>query len=131
MLDKLIELGIREIDINNIKEFINEDNLDDFNKIIELLKNVNCSESMLRNIVVGNPFIMNSTYEDILELTNYLTSIGFKNLNLLYDSYPMFLNKDVMEIQDYIENKVKNNNSLEDIIDELESNPLLIEELDE
>ena len=86
---------------------------------------------MIRNIVVGNPFIMNSTYEDILELTNYLISIGFKNLNLLYDSYPMFLNKDVMEIKDYIESKMKNNISLDDIIDELESNPLLIEELDE
>ena len=130
MLDKLIELGIRDIDINNIKEFINEDNLEDFNKIIELLKNLNCSESMIRNIVVGNPFIMNNTYEDILELTNYLISVGFKNLNLLYDSYPMFLNKDAMEIKDYIESRIKNNNSLEDIIDELESNPLLIEEID-
>lgn len=131
MLDKLIELGIRETDINNIKEFINEDNLEDFNKIIELLKNLNCSESMIRNIVVGNPFIMNSDYEDILALTNYLTSIGFKNINLLYDSYPMFLNKDVLEIKEYIDSKIKNNNSLEDIIDEIESEPLVIEELDE
>ena len=130
MLDKLIELGIRDIDINNMKEFINEDNMEDFNKIIELLKNLNCSDSMIRNIVVGNPIILNSIYEDVLELTNYLTSIGFKNLNLLYDSYPMFLNKDVVEIKDYIESKVKNNISLEDIIDELESNPLLIEELE-
>ena len=131
MLDKLIELGIRDIDINNIKEFINEDNLEDFNKIIALLRNINCSEFMLRNIVVGNPFIMNSTYEDVLELTNYLTSIGFKNINLLYDSYPMFLNKDVLEIKEYIDSKIKNNNTLEDIIDEIESEPLVIEELDE
>ena len=131
MLDKLIEMGIRDIDINNIKEFINEDNLEDFNKIIALLRNINCSEFMLRNIVVGNPFIMNSTYEDVLELTNYLTSIGFKNINLLYDSYPMFLNKDVLEIKEYIDSKIKNNNTLEDIIDEIESEPLVIEELDE
>ena len=130
MLDKLIELGIREIDINNIKEFINEDNSEEFNKIIELLRSINCNDSMIRNIVVGNPFIMNSDYEDILELTNYLTSIGFKNINLLYDSYPMFLSKDKFEIEDYIESKIKNNNSLEDIIDDLESNPLLIEEID-
>ncbi len=130
MLDKLIELGIRDIDINNIKEFINEDNIEDFNKIIILLKSINCNDSMIRNIVVGNPFILQRDYEDILELTNYLTSIGFKNLNLLYDSYPMFLNKDKFEIEDYIESKVKNNNSLEDIIDDLESNPLLIEEID-
>ena len=130
MLDKLIELGIRDIDINNMKEFINEENMEDFNKIIELLKNLNCSDSMIRNIVVGNPIILQRDYEDILEVTNYLTSIGFKNLNLLYDSYPMFLNKDVVEIKDYIESKVKNNISLEDIIDELESNPLLIEELE-
>ena len=58
MLDKLVELGIRDIDIKNIEEFINEDNLEDFNKIIDLFVNINCSPSMIRNIVVGNPYIM-------------------------------------------------------------------------
>ena len=126
MLDKLIELGIREIDINNIKEFINEDYEDDFAEIIKLLANINCRDSMIRNIVIGNPFILQRDYESVKNLIDYMTSVGFKNLNLLFDSYPLFLNKDKFEIEEYL-NKHQDK-SMEDIIDELESNPLLIEE---
>lgn len=126
MLDKLIELGIREIDINNIKEFINADYEDDFVEIIKLLANINCRDSMIRNIVIGNPFILQRDYESVKNLIDYMTSVGFKNLNLLFDSYPLFLNKDKFEIEEYL-NKHQDK-SMEDIIDELESNPLLIEE---
>ena len=126
MLDKLIELGIREIDLNNIKEFINNDNIEDFNKILELLKSLNCHDYILRNIIVGNPFILERDYDSIKSLIDYMQSKGFKSLNLLFDSYPLFLNKDAFEIEEYINNK--QNKSMEDIIDELESNPTLIEE---
>lgn len=126
MLDKLIELGIREIDLNNIKEFINDDNIEDFNKIIELLKSLNCHDYILRNIIIGNPFILERDYDSIKKLIDYMQSKGFKSLNLLFDSYPLFLNKDAFEIEEYINNK--QNKSMEDIIDELESNPTLIEE---
>ena len=84
MLDKLIELGIRDIDIKNIEEFIDDDNLEDFNKIIDLFVNINCSPSMIRNIVVGNPYIMQRSYEDIINLVNYMSSIGLNNLNLIF-----------------------------------------------
>ena len=126
MLDKLIELGIREIDISNIKEFINEDYEEDFNDIIKLLININCSDSMIRNIVVGNPFILQRDFESVKDLLDYMQRIGFKSLNLLFDSYPLFLNKDKFEIEEYL-NKHQDKRR-EDIIDELESDPLLIEE---
>lgn len=126
MLDKLIELGIRDIDINNIKEFIDEDNLDDFKQILSLLTNINCSESMIRNIIIGNPFILQRNYEDVSELINYMISLGFKNCNIIFDSYPLFLNKDKFEIEEYI-NKEQNKN-IDDIIDEIESNPIIIDE---
>ncbi len=126
MLDKLIALGIREIDINNIKEFINEDYAEDFVEIIKLLTNINCHDAMIRNIVVGNPFILQRDYELVKDLIDYMTSVGFKNLNLLFDSYPLFLNKNKFEIEEYL-NKHQDKRR-EDIIDELESDPLLIEE---
>lgn len=126
MLDKLIELGIREIDLNNIKEFINNDNIEDFNKILELLKSLNCHDYILRNIIVGNPFILERDYDSIKSLIDYMQSKGFKSLNLLFDSYPLFLNKDAFEIEEYLNNHQDKN--MEDIIDELESNPTLIEE---
>ncbi len=126
MLDKLIELGIREIDLNNIKEFISDDNIEDFNKIIELLKGLNCYDYILRNIIVGNPFILERDYDSVKSLIDYMQSKGFKSLNLLFDSYPLFLNKDAFEIEEYL-NK-NQDKDMEDIIDELESNPTLIEE---
>ena len=126
MLDKLIELGIREIDLNNIKEFINDDNIEDFNKILELLKSLNCHDYILRNIIVGNPFILERDYDSVKSLIDYMQKVGFKSLNLLFDSYPLFLNKDAFEIEEYL-NKHQDK-EMEDIIDELESNPTLIEE---
>ncbi len=129
MLDKLVELGIRDIDIKNIEEFINDDNLEDFNKIIDLFVNINCSPSMIRNIVVGNPYIMQRSYEDIINLINYMTSIGLNNLNLMFDSYPPFLNKDKFEIEDYVNTKLNEGILLEDIVDELDNNPMIIDEI--
>ena len=129
MLDKLVELGIRDIDIKNIEKFINEDNLEDFNKIIDLFVNINCSPSMIRNIVVGNPYIMQRSYEDIINLINYMTSIGLNNLNLMFDSYPNFLNKDKFEIEDYVNMKLNEGILLEDIVDELDNNPMIIDEI--
>ena len=129
MLDKLVELGIRDIDIKNIEEFIDDDNLEDFNKIIDLFVNINCSPSMIRNIVVGNPYIMQRSYEDIINLINYMTSIGLNNLNLMFDSYPSFLNKDKFEIEDYVNMKLNEGILLEDIVDELDNNPLIIDEI--
>ena len=129
MLDKLVELGIRDIDIKNIEEFINDDNLEDFNKIIDLFVNINCSPSMIRNIVVGNPYIMQRSYQDIIDLINYMTSIGLNNLNLMFDSYPNFLNKDKFEIEDYVNMKLNEGILLEDIVDELDNNPMIIDEI--
>ena len=101
----------------------------DFNKIIDLFVNINCSPSMIRNIVVGNPYIMQRSYEDIINLINYMTSIGLNNLNLMFDSYPNFLNKDKFEIEDYVNMKLNEGILLEDIVDELDNEPMIIDEI--
>ena len=130
MIDKLIELGIRDIDIQNIQEFIKEDSIYEFNKIIDLLTSIDCDEMIIRNIIVGNPYVMEKSYEEVFELINYLVTIGFKNINLLLDSYPLILNKDVLELEDYIASKMEKGLTMEDIIDKIESNPLILEEDD-
>lgn len=129
MIDKLIELGIRDIDINNIKEFIQEDNYEDFINILNLLEYIGCDIKEIINIIVGNPHILERSYEDVLELVNYLLKLNFTSLKILFDSYPVFLNKNKFEIEDYINIGLQNGMIIEDIIDELENNPLLIEEM--
>ena len=129
MIDELLALGIREIDIKNIGEFINEDNKEDSMKIINLLENIGCDEKEIRNIIVGNPHILEMGYEEVFDLINYMINAKFNNLNILFDSYPVFLNKDKWEIENYINKKLQENMNIEDIISDLEFNPLLIEEI--
>lgn len=127
MIDKLIDLGISEEDFTNLKEFIDEDNREDFLKIITLLENIGCDNAILKNIIVSNPIIFERGYEDIYELLNYLHSLGFTYINLLLDSYPLLLSKDAFEIKDYIQERLNKGDSLEDIIDDIDSNPSIID----
>ena len=127
MLDKLIELGISSEDINNLKEYIDEDNTEDFLKIIHLLENIGCKQEILENIIVGNPNILERSYEDVYNLLSYLDSLGFTYLNLLLDSYPLLISKDAFEIKDYLNKRLQNGEELSDIIDDIDSNPSIID----
>ena len=53
---------------------------------------------------------------------------GFKDINLLFDTNPYFLNYDVFEIEDYINKQVISGMNIEEIIDVIEENPYVIEE---
>ena len=50
-------------------------------------------------------------------------------LNILLDSNPYILNLEVFEIEKYIYERLNKDEELEDIIDDLESNPQLFNEL--
>ena len=125
IIDKLIEMGIEEKELQNIYNFIDENNQEDFLKIVCLLEEI-CDNQEIENIIIGNPLLFSKSYNNILELVTYMHELGFNNLNLLFDSYPAFLNKEKWEIENYIKKRLENR-ELTDIIDELESNPLLIE----
>ena len=125
IIDKLIEMGIEEKELQSIYNFIDENNQEDFLKIVCLLEEI-CDNQEIENIIIGNPLLFSKSYNNILELVTYMHELGFNNLNLLFDSYPAFLNKEKLEIENYIKKRLENR-ELTDIIDELESNPLLIE----
>lgn len=129
MIEVLFDLGINEKEIMNIKEFIREEDKNDLINNIELLKNIGCDTASIKNIIIGNPMFMQRSYSDINKLISYLQELGFTYINLLFDSYPSFLNKDVFEIRDYINDKISNGELLEDIIDEIDSNPNIIDEV--
>ena len=73
--------------------------------------------------------MLNRTNLGLIDLINYLKKLGFDNLNILFDSNPYVLNLEPFEIKRYIENRLNNKESIEDIIDELDSNPYLFNEL--
>lgn len=128
-MEILYRLGIGDADINvmleacpDIKDLTNEE----IEEKVSLLEKLECSEKQIRNIVISNPMYLDRMNEDIIALVNKLISLGMSSLNIVFDSYPYLLNKDVFEIEEYLDKKEGN---LEDIIDELESNPYLIDEI--
>lgn len=129
MIERLLEIGLTVNDIQNIKEFIDEDNSEDLIENIKLLDSIGCSQNAIKNIIIGNPFFLQRSSCDIYKLISYLHELGFTYLNLLFDSYPIFLNKDDFEVKDFIDKEISKGKLLEDIIDEIDSTPYIIDEV--
>lgn len=131
-MNELLNFGLSE---NTIKAMIEENdeilNLTD-DEVIDkenLLRNINCSEEQVINIISSNASFLSAHNNDIIDLFNTLISYGFTTLNILIDSNPYILNLQAYEIKNYINNRLNKNENLEMIIDELESNSILFNEI--
>ena len=71
--------------------------------------------------------LFNEKYRWYWKLINKLLSLGFTNLNLLFDANPFFLNLDSFEIDEFIKEKQKDDMLLVDIIDLIDSNPYIFD----
>ena len=94
-----------------------------------ILKKNNCDENQIINIISSNPMYLDKTNDIVLRLISKLKSYGFSMLNILFDSNPYILNLEVFEIENYINNRLDSGEELEDIIDDLDSNPILFNEI--
>ena len=94
-----------------------------------ILKKVNCDENQVINIISSNPMYLDRTNDGVLKLISKLKSYGFSMLNILFDSNPYILNLEVFEIENYINDRLNDGEMLEDIIDDLDSNPILFNEI--
>ncbi len=130
-MKELYNLGLSEIDIKNIIETypeIKDLTDEEIAKNIEILKNINCNDKHIRNILIANPYYLNRSINDIKSLIMKLKEINIVNINLLFDSNPFLLNRDSYEIDEYIKKELEEGKKLEIIVDELESNPYIIDE---
>ena len=130
-MKQLYDLGIDEGDIKLMLEEI--EYLVDIpeNEVvekIEILRFIECSEKQIKHIIISNPQFLICSNRDILELIRKLNELGIKNLNLFFESNPYFLNKDVSEIEDYINERIEKKEILVDIISDIENNPFVIDE---
>ena len=130
-MDKIIELGISDNELKVMLEqspsIINMSN-EEVNQLIEILRNVGCNDNQIRNIIVCNPYYLSNFSEDVINLINYLSGLGFSNLELLFDMNPFLLNKYDLEIREYFRKRMFDGLVLEDIVDEIESNPYIVDE---
>ena len=93
-----------------------------------ILKIIGCTDTEISNIIGSNPEFLITPTESILKLIAKLKSYGFTLLNILFDSNPYILNIDYIDIEKYINKRLKNED-LEDIIDDLDSNPILFNDI--
>ena len=131
MIEILFNLGIREEDLKFMIEQVPGilDMSDkEINDKIDMLRYVGCVDRHIKNIIISNPYYLDRLDDDILKLIGYLKQVGFSNINLLFDSNPFFLDKDVFEIKEYIDNKINDGYDISDIVDLISSNPYIIDE---
>ncbi len=108
-----------------LKELTNKEILDKVN----LLEIINCNKRQIRNIISSNSLYLTRLNTDIKKLINYLLSVGFKDLNILFEANPYILNLDEFEVKDYIDKKIKSGELLSNIVDDLDTNPYLFLEM--
>lgn len=127
----LYNLGITEEELielleqnNKVIKLTEEDLLISIN----ILKNIGCNDLQIKDIITTNPWYLTRFHDDIINLINKLTEFGIDNLDNLFDNYPMLLNKDDFEIQEFIDKCLKNNMDKNDIVDIIENNPYMIGE---
>ena len=132
MKEILKKIGISEKTINqmeeicpNIKDLTNEEVLSK----IEILKDINCDDIQIRNIISSNAMYLDKSNTDINKLINELRKLVFDNLDLLFDGNPNILNLDDFEVRKYIKDRERNGELLEDIVDDISSNLFIFEEI--
>lgn len=131
-IDLFYDLGIIEEDIKNMLEQcpdILDMSKEEINEKIAILTYIGCQKRHIKNIISSNPPYLERSTDDVLKLITYLKTINMNSLHLLFDTNPYFLNKDDFEIKEYVRDRLKEGKTLEDIVEEIEDNPYIIDEI--
>lgn len=97
----------------NIKELSDED----IKSLIDILIDLNCSESIIKNILISNPLYLNNYEESVKKLITKLKKLGITRLDITFDSNPFILNMETTYVDSFIEEKLNEGLETEEIID--------------
>lgn len=131
IVEELYNLGISENTIKSMFEInpgINDLTNEEIREKEIILSKAGCTTNQITNIISSNSSFLNRTNEEIIKLISYLNKLGFV-LNILFDSNPYILNLEVFEIKEYIKKEQLKGKSLEEITNELDSEPYLFCEI--
>ncbi len=129
---ELYNIGLGDSDIDEMLEQFPEIGDLSKNDIKEkeiILNELGCSNDQISNIFATNPEYLIRTNIEIIKLINKLLKLGFRTPNILLDTNPFILNLDPSSIDNYINKRIKNGDSLKKIIDDLDSDPYLFNEV--
>ena len=131
-MKELYSFGIDDEDLSIMLEInpeIKEMTEDEIKEKDYIFRYMGCTLEQIRSILVTNPMVLSKSKDDIVLLIQRLISLGFDMLNLLFESNPYILNLEPFEINYYIKGRQDNGEMLEDIVDDLDSNPYLFNEM--
>lgn len=122
-MDVLIRYGFSIEEIKNMMD--TNDSIDtvmdkDIYELIEILEKAGCSEKQIKNIFLCNPFYLTRKVFDVLNMIQKLYEIGCSHLNLLFDSNPYILNLMDEEIEAFVNKKIHEGHTKEEILDILQ-----------
>lgn len=115
-MDALIRFGLSIEEIKNMMDaniLIDGASTDILEKLIDALREIGCSSSQIKNILITNPFYLNRTNLEVSNLINVLRDMNFTNLDVVFDTNPFLLNFDGDEIKNIALDK--KNEGLNDI----------------
>lgn len=115
-MDALIRFGLSIEEIKNMMDaniLIDGASTDILEKLIDALREIGCSSSQIKNILITNPFYLNRTNLEVSNLINILRDMNFTNLDVVFDTNPFLLNFDGDEIKNIALDK--KNEGLNDI----------------
>ena len=118
-MDTLVRFGFSIEEIKNMMDSNMEiENINDKNilKLIKLLEFENCTERIIKNIFITNPFYLSRNPDDIEKLFNELKKLGVKKLNIFFDTNPYLLNLSEDYLKMLIKNKKLKGNELIDFL---------------
>ena len=132
MEEILKRLGISQKTIDQMEEIcpnIKELGEKEITEKIDILKKIKCDEIQVRNIISSNAMYLEKSNTDIEKLINKMHELGFEMLNILFDGNPYILNLEAYEIENYIQKRQAEGEELEDIVDEMSSDPSIFTEI--
>lgn len=132
MKEILKNIGISEKTIDSMIEIcpnIQQLNSEEIIEKINILKYEKCNDTQIRDIIGSNPAYLDASETDVKKLIDKLRKLGFKNLNFLFDENPYILNSSDFEIEEYINERVRNGELLENIVDDMNENAYLFDEI--
>ena len=132
MEELLAQMGISERTIKQMEEIcpnIREMGEKELIEKIEILKQIECDEIQIRNIISSNAIYLDRSKTDIEKLIKEMKELGFRTLNILFEENPYILNLDAYEIEKYVKDRENKGEKIEEIVEEMSSNPIVFDEI--
>ena len=96
-MNELLLFGINEEEIKEINEKSNvlkEVTDKEIKDRINLLREINCEDKIIKNIIISNPDYLNRSVDDILKLIKKLLELNIERIDITFDKPFIYLIRD-------------------------------------